>query len=291
MVPIFGFYVDAQRNWRNLYLEDPKGVITGKKRMYDQIAEFTDLGYEYENGNIWPKPQFESRSENKYYSIDAKTFKFISKANSWVIKKAISRYKKLTFPFNNLRINKNLEVINSLVISVEDLNETLSLESNESYSLKVSNPRCTLKAKSIWGALRGLETFSQLVHRNGSSYIVPKTIVKDFPRFKYRGFLIDTSRHYLPVSQIFQILDALTYSKFNLLHWHIVDDPSFPFVSKKFPELHKKGAFNEKTHVYNPKQVQAIIHYAKLRGIRVMPEFDTPGNKGFCFVFHSFFVI
>ncbi|XP_065662835.1 beta-hexosaminidase subunit alpha isoform X2 [Hydra vulgaris] len=277
IVAIYGFHINAQRNMRNMYLDDPKGVITGNKRMIDQVAEFTDLGYDYENGNIWPKPQYESRSD-KLYTLDPKTFKFVFKEKNWIIKKAINRYKKLAFPNEHFRVDKKLKQINTIDISIEDLNESLTLESNESYILKISYPQSTLEAKSIWGALRGLETFSQVVHRNGSSYVASETVVRDFPRFKYRGFLIDTSRHFLPVSQIFQILDALAYSKFNVLHWHIVDDQSFPFVSKKFPELHKKGAFNQKTHVYNPKQVQDIIHYAKLLGIRVVPEFNTPGH-------------
>ena len=272
-------YIYAQRNWRKIYLEDPKGILTGEKRMFNKEAEYADLGYEYENGEVWPKPQSEMRSDDVYFTVDPRTFKFESVVSHSVISNALSRYQELTFPNKGYYADNNFKKITSLIISVEDINEPLSADSDESYKLNVSEPTSSLKAKSVWGVLRGLETFSQVVHRNGTSYRVPKTYIKDFPRFKYRGFLIDTSRHYLPVSKIFQILDALAYSKFNLLHWHIVDDPSFPYVSKKFPELHQKGAFNAKTHVYKPEQVQDIIEYAKLRGIRVMPEFDTPGEK------------
>jgi len=134
-----------------------------------------------------------------------------------------------------------------------------------------------LKSHSVWGALRGLETFSQTVHINGSCYKVHRNYIRDKPRFSFRGFLIDTSRHFIPKKVIFAFLDAMSYSKFNVLHWHAVDDPSFPFESKAFPNLHKKGAFTPK-HVYRPKDVQDIIEYARLRGIRVMPEFDTPGH-------------
>jgi hexosaminidase len=87
--------------------------------------------------------------------------------------------------------------------------------------------------------LRGLESFTQLVYweRATATFHAAETTLADFPRFAHRGFMVDTSRHYLRMQVLLDILDIMEMNKLNVFHWHIVDDQAFPYESLAFPEM------------------------------------------------------
>lgn len=154
---------------------------------------------------------------------------------------------------------------------------------DESYQVDVgatSGPYglATVTADSLWGALRGLETLVQLMHANGvGGLYIREASISDQPRYSHRGILLDTARHFFPVGDVKDLLEVMAINKFNVFHWHIVDDQSFPFVSETYPVLAEESAYTEDM-VYSTDDVTDIIEFARLRGIRVIPEFDTPGH-------------
>jgi hexosaminidase len=96
--------------------------------------------------------------------------------------------------------------------------------------------------------LRGIETFSQLIYSNDNfeegngplHFYINVTTIDDYPRFPHRGLMIDTARHYQPEKIFYSLMDGMMYNKLNVFHWHMTDDQSFPYVSRRFPELSEK---------------------------------------------------
>ncbi|HEU0178099.1 MAG TPA: family 20 glycosylhydrolase [Blastocatellia bacterium] len=150
-----------------------------------------------------------------------------------------------------------------------------SLNEDESYSLEVSSERATLKAPTVIGALRGLETLLQLAESDRDGYYLPCVKIDDKPRFRWRGLLFDSSRHFQPLEVIKRNLDGMASVKLNVFHWHLTDDQGFRIESKKYPKLTGMGSDGL---FYTQDQAREIIAYAAERGIRVVPEFDLPGH-------------
>eukprot|EP00939_MAST-03C_sp_MAST-3C-sp1_P002861 g2861.t1 len=249
--------------------------------MFRLLLLFTTFVASIHSGSaltIWPKPQFQEDSGD-LFALDVQSFQFDTESDSEVLKNAFKRYRGIIFlhspAFPGSSIPDNIEgVLSTATVRVVSSDETLTLETDESYNLTVSKNGVEIDAQTVYGALNGIETFSQIVDRGT---FVNGTQVSDYPRFQFRATMIDTSRHYYPVPVILQHLDAMAYAKFNVLHWHIVDSISFPYQSSKFPEMSRSGAYSP-DHVYTSDDIEEIVTYAMLRGIRVIPEFDTPGH-------------
>ena len=146
---------------------------------------------------------------------------------------------------------------------------------DESYTLTVAAPGARLEAASPYGALRGLETFLQLIEPGPDGWRAPCVRIVDRPRFPWRGLLLDSGRHFMPVANVKRTLDGMAAVKLNVLHWHLSEDQGFRVESLRYPKLHRLGSDGQ---YYTQAQLREVVAYAAARGIRVVPEFDVPGH-------------
>ena len=150
-----------------------------------------------------------------------------------------------------------------------------ALGDDESYTLDATPEGAHLSATTVTGALRGMETFLQLIAPGLDGFAIPSIRIEDRPRFPWRGLMMDVARHWMPVEVVLRNLDAMAAVKLNVFHWHLSDDQGFRVESKLFPKLHQAGSDGL---FYTQAEVQEVVDYARDRGIRVIPEFDMPGH-------------
>nr|ABB76925.1 beta-N-acetylglucosaminidase 2 [Spodoptera frugiperda] len=246
-------------------------------------------------GSIWPRPHQQTQTDS-YYKLNPSTFVITEKGKTCdILKDAIDRYMKvlrntyLIVEKYSRKLSRhgsdadNFDdnfkgTLQELQINLSAPCETYPhLDMDEKYSLDVAKVS-VLNSDSIWGVLRGLESFVQLFYMADGykNVLINATQIQDFPKYTHRGLLVDTSRHYITVPTLLKTLDAMEMNKMNVLHWHIVDDQSFPYKSDMFPQL--SDAAYDPTMVYTAVDITQIVSYARHRGIRVLPEFDVPGH-------------
>lgn len=169
-----------------------------------------------------------------------------------------------------------------IVIAVDSAGQRVQgIDENESYSLTVTPLNATLRARTVVGALRGMETLLQLVESDAVGFYLPAVRIEDTPRFRWRGLLVDVGRHFMPVETIKRTLDGMAAVKMNVLHWHLSEDQGFRVESRRYPKLHTLGS---DSLYYTQGEIREIVTYARDRGIRVVPEFDMPGHSTAWFV-------
>jgi len=152
---------------------------------------------------------------------------------------------------------------------------------DESYELTIHPQGLHIKAQSVFGAQHALTTLVQLAYSQqtkasaNNTLLMPLAHIQDQPRFAWRGLLIDSVRHFLPVTTIKRQLDGMAAAKLNVFHWHLTDDQGWRVESKRFPRLTEKASDGD---FYSQAEIKEIVEYASLLGIRVLPEIGMPGH-------------
>ncbi|CAL0310839.1 unnamed protein product [Lupinus luteus] len=238
--------------------------------------------------NLWPKPRKFTWLPPHQVTLLSPSFTITTNHhyNNKHLSAAITRYHHLIktehhrplIPLTNL--TTTLPPLHSLTISISNPATPLHHGVDESYTLAITSmaPRAMLHARTTWGAMRGLETFSQLVW-GYPSHVAVGVRVWDAPLYMHRGVMLDTSRNYYPVKDVFRTIEAMSMNKVNVFHWHVTDSHSFPLVLPSEPGLAEKGAYGADM-VYTVDDVKRVVEFGLDHGVRVMPEIDSPGHTG-----------
>ena len=170
---------------------------------------------------------------------------------------------------------------------------------DEAYALSVSPHRITVSAATTAGLFYGATTLWQLLTPDAAqgAVDVPQLRIHDAPRFRWRGLLLDSARHYQSPDFIERLIDWMALHKLNVLHWHLTDDQGWRLEIKAYPKLTEVGAWRtppgeaaaadidpttRKPRLYGgfytQDQAREIVAYAAARNITVVPEIDMPGH-------------
>ena len=278
--------------------------------------------------SLWPMPSTAKLLDPACIAISSDTFRYKTGATSAILQAALSRYTALTFlpgapqqpctPPEAARHGGHLHRrasmvataarLTELTIVLQSSDETLGPHTVEHYTLVVAPPvpttaaaavnataTATLTAATVFGALRGLETFAQLVFGGGKEgagagaaqvRVLPAVSIEDSPRFGYRAIMVDTARLFRPVPLLERMMDAMAATKLNALYLHLTDVGCWTLEVKSYPLLAtncSKGCTLDGTAAtghqsYTQDDIRGLVAYGTDRGIRIIPEIDSPGH-------------
>ncbi len=187
---------------------------------------------------------------------------------------------------------------------VLELSEVSPKLGNEGYELDVSTELVAIRARQPVGLFHGIQTLLQLLPETifgkarveNMAWSVPCLKIVDYPRFQWRGLLVDPARHFIPRKDLLRFIDGMALHKFNSLQIHLTDDQGWRIEIKKYPRLTQVGAWRDETLVghirdnprrydgkrhggfYTHDDIRHIVRYAAARHIRIVPEIEMPGH-------------
>ena len=169
------------------------------------------------------------------------------------------------------------------------------VQSKEGYVITVDKKGVVIEGATAAGVFYGVQTLRKSipVDKSLTEVTLPAVMLKDAPRFGYRGVMLDCARHYFPVKFVKQFIDLIAMHNMNVFHWHLTDDQGWRIEVKKYPDLAQIGSVREKTVLghnsdvfddtpyggyYTQEEAREIVKYAADRFITVIPEIDMPGH-------------
>jgi len=170
---------------------------------------------------------------------------------------------------------------------------------SEGYSLNITARRVEIASSALAGIFYGIQTIRQLLpalvesafnassSSSPGSLSIPCCMVKDAPRFTWRGFMLDDARYFHGVALVKKMLDVMALFKMNTFHWHLTDDQGWRIQILQYPNLTAIGAWRNESNgdriptggFYTQEQIRDIVKYASDRFIKIIPEIEMPGHS------------
>lgn len=259
------------------------------------VAEGTDTP------SIIPLPQ-KMELQPKTFQLMANTHIYADSASGETARFLAARLRKATgYPFNIVSVKSGGS--GNIMLTTKDANTNLGLEG---YTLTVTPDSVTICAPTQAGLFYGVQTLFQLLppeifsinRLTNVDWQMPCMHIEDWPQFKWRGLMLDVSRHFFTVPEVEQLLDAMAALKMNVFHWHLTDDQGWRIEIKKYPKLTQIGAWRPGVGFgldpkstttygsdgryggfYTPEDIREVVKYAAARHITIIPEIEMPGHS------------
>ena len=197
-----------------------------------------------------------------------------------------------------LKLSSSSSAKNAITLNYEKMDNALS----GAYTMTVNNNGVYIAGDNENGAFYGIQTLIQLLPVASTAAPVaagklpiPYVSIKDYPRFAYRGLMLDAGRHFFPVDFVKKYIDYIALHKMNYFHWHLTEDQGWRIEIKKYPKLTSIGGFRNGTIIgrypgkgsdnevyggfYTQEQIKEVVKYAAERYITVIPELELPGHS------------
>ena len=179
---------------------------------------------------------------------------------------------------------------------IELLLNNKNIKGKEAYTININNKNIKISGFTSAGVFYGVQTLRKslpICNAINNPIVLPAAEIKDAPRFKYRGMMLDCSRHFFSIDFIKKFIDLIALHNMNTFHWHLNDDQGWRIEIKKYPKLVEIGSVRTGTVMgrnsdvddsvkyggyYTQEQCREIVEYARQRHITVIPEIDMPGH-------------
>ena len=223
-------------------------------------------------------------------------------ANAALLNEAIRSYTGYLLPIRPLPENtladtmsfgKNRGADQRLILALD----SVKVKEKSGYQLTIEHHKISIIGHDPSGVFYGIQSLIQLLSRSEKNILsLPQGIIKDYPRFNYRGMHLDVGRHLYSVDFLKKFIDLLSLYKFNVFHWHLTEDQGWRIEIKKYPKLQSVAAWRSGTIIghkkesphtfdgkkyggyYTQEQIKEVVAYAGSKYVNVLPEIEMPGH-------------